>query len=98
MTRIKYPSYGAHGMDRVRRISTELLSRYPDKFVQDFEHNKKMVNKLARIRSKVLRNTIAGYLTSYLRKNSSQQEIHASSSESEAIEPPGPVIDENRRE
>jgi small subunit ribosomal protein S17e len=98
MTRIKYPSYGAHGMDRVRRISTELLLRYPDKFVQDFEHNKKMVNELARIRSKVLRNTIAGYLTSYLRKNSSQQEVQASSSESEAIEPPGPVIDENRRE
>lgn len=86
-------------MDRVRRISTELLSRYPDKFVQDFEHNKKMVNKLARIRSKVLRNTIAGYLTSYLRKNnSSQQEVQASSSESEAIEPPGSVIDENRKE
>jgi small subunit ribosomal protein S17e len=98
MTRIKYPSYGAHDMDRVRRISTELLSRYPDKFVQDFEHNKKMVNKLARIRSKVLRNAIAGYLTSYLRKNSSQQGVQASSSESEPIEPPGLTIDENRKE
>jgi small subunit ribosomal protein S17e len=98
MTRIKYPSYGAHDMDRIRRISTELLSRYPDKFVQDFEHNKKMVNKLTRIRSKVLRNAIAGYLTSYLRKNSSQQGVQVGSSESEAIESPGPAIDENRRE
>ena len=98
MTRIKYPSYGAHGMDRVRRISTELLSRFPDKFVQDFEHNKRMVNKLARIRSKVLRNAIAGYLTSYLRKNLSQQGVQAGSSESETMESPGPAIDENRRE
>ena len=55
-------------MDRVRRISTELLDRYPDKFVQDFEQNKKLISELATVRSKVLRNTIAGYITSYLRK------------------------------
>lgn len=68
-------------MDRVRRISTELLNRYPDKFVQDFEQNKKVINELATVRSKVLRNTIAGYITSYLRKNSSQKESQAASSE-----------------
>jgi small subunit ribosomal protein S17e len=49
-------------MDRVRRISTELLTRYPDKFAQDFEQNKKVINELATIRSKVLRNTVAGYI------------------------------------
>jgi small subunit ribosomal protein S17e len=69
-------------MDRVRRISTELLNRYPDKFVQDFEQNKKLISELATVRSKVLRNTIAGYITSYLRKNSSQgEESQAASSE-----------------
>ena len=68
-------------MDRVRRISTELLNRYPDKFVQDFEQNKKLISELATVRSKVLRNTIAGYITSYLRKNSSQEESQPASSE-----------------
>lgn len=68
-------------MDRVRRISTELLNRYPDKFVQDFEQNKKLISDLATVRSKVLRNTIAGYITSYLRKNSSQKESLTASSE-----------------
>jgi small subunit ribosomal protein S17e len=68
-------------MDRVRRISTELLNRYPDKFVQDFEQNKKLISELATVRSKVLRNTIAGYITSYLRKNSSLKESQAASSE-----------------
>ena len=68
-------------MDRVRRISTELLNRYPDKFVQNFEQNKKLISELATVRSKVLRNTIAGYITSYLRKNSSQKESLTASSE-----------------
>jgi small subunit ribosomal protein S17e len=98
ITKIKYPSDGAHDMDRVRRISAVLLSKYPDKFYPDFERNKKAVNELAKIRSKVLRNTIAGYLTSYIRKNSSQQKVHDGSSESEGVEPSKTVRDENRKE
>ena len=74
-------------MDRVRRISSDLLSKYPDKFYPDFERNKKAVNELAKIRSKVLRNTIAGYLTSYIRKNSNQQKVNDGSLESEDVEP-----------
>jgi small subunit ribosomal protein S17e len=85
-------------MDRVRRISSVLISKYPDKFYPDFERNKKAVNELAKIRSKVLRNAIAGYLTSYIRKNSNQQEVNDGSSESEDVEPSKTMTDENRRE
>lgn len=85
-------------MDRVRRISSVLFSKYPDKFYPDFERNKKAVNELAKIRSKVLRNTIAGYLTSYVRKNSNQQKVNDSSLESEDVEPSKNVTHENRRE
>jgi small subunit ribosomal protein S17e len=74
-------------MDRVRKITSALLSKHPDKFYPDFERNKKAVNQLAKIRSKVLRNTIAGYLTSYIRKNSYQQKVSDGSSESEDVEP-----------
>ena len=79
-------------MDRVRRISTELLTRYPDKFASDFEQNKKLINELATVRSKVLRNTIAGYITSYLRKNSGQKESKAASLEAEPSEQQGQDI------
>src|SRR5918995_346902 len=79
-------------MDSVRRISTELLTRYPDKFASDFEQNKKLINELAAVRSKVLRNTIAGYITSYLRKNSGQKESEATSLEAEPSEQQGQDI------
>jgi small subunit ribosomal protein S17e len=83
-------------MDRVRRISTELLTRYPDKFAPDFEQNKKLINELATVRSKVLRNTIAGYITSYLRKNSTHKESEVTSTEVDSSEQQNKDIDEER--
>ena len=83
-------------MDRVRRISTELLTRYPDKFAPDFEQNKKMINELATVRSKVLRNTIAGYITSYLRKNSTHKESEVTSTEVDSSEQQNKDNDEER--
>lgn len=83
-------------MDRVRRISTELLTRYPDKFAPDFEQNKKLINELATVRSKVLRNTIAGYITSYLRKNSTHKESEVTRTEVDSSEQQNKDIDEER--
>jgi small subunit ribosomal protein S17e len=60
-------------MNRVRRISSDLIQRYPEKFTTDFSENKKIVQELATIRSKVLRNKIAGYITSYLRRISEKE-------------------------
>ena len=70
-------------MDRVKRISTELLEKYPDRFSIDFDQNKKIIKEIAVIRSKILRNKIAGYITSYLRKVSVQNEQEISDSEQE---------------
>jgi small subunit ribosomal protein S17e len=81
-------------MDRVRKISTELLSKYPDKFVPDFDQNKKLINELATVRSKVLRNTIAGYITSYLRKNSAQRESEVTTKEEDASGQQSEDVDE----
>ncbi len=83
-------------MDRVRRISTELLTRYPDKFAPDFEQNKKLINELATVRSKVLRNTIAGYITAYLRKNSTREESEVTSTEVDSSEQHNKDIDAER--
>lgn len=55
-------------MDRVKRLSIELLENYPDRFSTNFEENKKTILSLAIIRSKILRNKMAGYITSKLRR------------------------------
>jgi small subunit ribosomal protein S17e len=60
-------------MNRIKRISTELLLKYPDKFGLEFDDNKKALNDLAVVRSKVLRNELAGYITSRLRKQDAQE-------------------------
>lgn len=62
-------------MDRIKRISTTVLEKYPDRFGPDFEKNKKALQEIAVTRSKVLRNRVAGYITSYLRKQKVQEKI-----------------------
>ena len=48
---------------RVKKISRELINRFPDRFNADFELNKKLVDTLTEVSSKRLRNRIAGYVT-----------------------------------
>ena len=62
-------------MDRIKRISTIVLDKYPDRFGSDFENNKKALQEIAITKSKVLRNRVAGYITSYLRKQTVQEKI-----------------------
>ena len=61
-------------MDRVKRISNELLERYQDKFGIDFDENKKTMKEIAIVRSKLLRNKVAGYITSDLRRQAAEKE------------------------
>jgi len=49
----------------IKRVAIELVKLYPNEFTGDFEHNKKMVSELTDIRSVLMRNRIAGYVTRY---------------------------------
>jgi small subunit ribosomal protein S17e len=60
-------------LNRVKRLSTELLNRYPDKFNVDFQQNKKIIAEIAKVRSKELRNQMAGYIASYINKQTREQ-------------------------
>ena len=60
-------------LNRVKKHSTELLNRYPDKFNVDFQQNKKTIDELAKVRSKELRNQIAGYIASYINRQTKEQ-------------------------
>ena len=50
----------------IKRVSIELVNKYPEQFSTDFEANKEMVNKLTDVQSVTMRNRIAGYITRYL--------------------------------
>ncbi|MDE1765751.1 MAG: hypothetical protein KGI27_05655 [Thaumarchaeota archaeon] len=60
-------------VNRVRRISTELMTTYKGKFGIDFKQNKKILDEVAVVRSKGLKNEIAGYITAHLRRELEEQ-------------------------
>ena len=73
-------------MNRIKRISTELLQKYPDSFGLEFDANKKSLNDLAVVRSKVLRNELAGYITAHLRKQAAREKASMAAVAGEAGE------------
>ena len=48
---------------KIRAIA--LVEQHREKFTEDFDHNKLMVQQLTDVDSKKLRNWIAGYVTRY---------------------------------
>ena len=71
--RYKKPLLPIDLVNRVRRISTELITTYKGKFDTDFQNNKKVLDEVAIIRSKGLKNEIAGFITAYLRRELEEQ-------------------------
>jgi small subunit ribosomal protein S17e len=52
----------------------ELMSTYKGKFDEDFTHNKKTLNEVAIVRSKGLKNEIAGYISTYIKREIEERE------------------------
>ncbi len=50
----------------IKRVSIELINKYPQAFNKDFENNKEMVAQLTDVETVPMRNKIAGYITRYL--------------------------------
>lgn len=53
-------------MDRIKKFSLEILKNYKIDFGIDFKDNKKTLERISIIRSKGLKNEIAGYITKYI--------------------------------
>ena len=47
----------------VKHIGKTLFETYPDRFSRDYSKNKEVVNDLVNIKSKKMKNVIAGYIT-----------------------------------
>ena len=50
----------------IKRVSIELVNKYPQAFGKDFDANKEMVATLTDVQSVLMRNKIAGYITRYM--------------------------------
>ena len=76
-------------MDRIKRLSYEVLDGHKSKFGEDFADNKKALDQISIVRSKGLKNEIAGYITKFIKKEireekAKQARIDASKSEQQA--------------
>ncbi|MBS3922853.1 MAG: hypothetical protein KGZ37_06890 [Nitrosarchaeum sp.] len=73
-------------MDRIKRLSYEVLDEHKQKFGEDFADNKKVLDQIAVIRSKGLKNEIAGYITKFIKKELRDEKIKQSQIESSKVE------------
>ncbi|WKT58075.1 hypothetical protein QVH35_00620 [Candidatus Nitrosotenuis chungbukensis] len=62
-------------MDRIKRLSMQAIDRYGAKFTSDFSENKKILEQISIIRSKGLKNEIAGYITKFIKREKSSKEL-----------------------
>ena len=62
-------------MDRIKRISFEVLDEHKSKFGEDFVENKKALNQISIVRSKGLKNKVAGYITRFNKKQVREEKI-----------------------
>jgi len=62
-------------MDRIKRLSFEVLDEHKSKFGEDFADNKKILDQLAIIRSKSLKNKITGYITRFIKKEIREEKV-----------------------
>ena len=49
--------------EQVKRVGKTLMERFPNKFVNNFDENKRLVNSLTQGTTTRVRNQIAGYIT-----------------------------------
>jgi len=89
--RYKKPLLPIEDVNRIKRISTEVLAIYKEKFGTDFAQNKKALDQIAIVRSKGLKNEIAGYITTYIKREIEEQNEKAAQriEATESVEPEG---------
>ncbi len=57
----------------IKRVALELVQQFPNAFSSDFQSNKKFVEQYTSIKSKIMRNRIAGYIAKMLEKPGVQE-------------------------
>lgn len=70
-------------MDRIKKLSIEILETNKEKFGTDFRENKKILDDISIVRSKGLKNELAGFITRFIKREIRQNE-EKSAKESQA--------------
>lgn len=65
-------------VDRIKRLSYEVLDKHKSKFNESFADNKKSLDQVTIIRSKGLKNEVAGYITKFIKNEKREEEIKQS--------------------
>ena len=73
-------------MDRIKRLSFEVLNDNNSKFGEDFVENKKALNQITIIRSKGLKNKVAGYITRYNKKQIREENFKNTRNEESSLD------------
>ena len=79
-------------MDRIKRLSMDIIGKNIGEFGTDFDENKKILDKISIVRSKGLKNEIAGYITNFIKK---QIQLKEEKQDSESEEKESTVTDES---
>ena len=88
--RYKKPYSDIRTVDRIKRLSFEVLDKHKSKFGEDFADNKKLLDEFAIVRSKGLKNEVAGYITKFIKKEKREEEFKQSQVD-ESIEESTPI-------
>ena len=74
---------GSVRTEQIKRTAKELVKRFPDKFIHDFETNKHMVAILVSGGSPKVKNQIAGYITHFLAPEPVERDTETDEEETE---------------
>ena len=72
-------------MDRIKRLSYEVLDTHKSKFGEDFADNKKILDQISIIRSKGLKNEVAGYITKFIKKEIREEKTKQTQAQSTIV-------------
>jgi small subunit ribosomal protein S17e len=78
---------GSVRTEQIKRTARELIRRFPDKFSNNFEENKRMVTMLTQGATTKVRNEIAGYVTRICAGMQTVSSSNETAEESEEAEP-----------
>lgn len=52
----------------IKTLGNELIREHSDKFTNDFEKNKEILSKIKDVKSKKMKNVLAGYITKEMKR------------------------------
>ena len=67
----------------IKRITHKVMGLHGEEFTKEFDKNKEVVNKFISVKSKKLRNIIAGYTTRIVKKGEQPRRVRSSEDEQE---------------